>query len=76
MTVIFNQSMVGEDTHVVEVLRLIGHNQLIKSLAVIDFALGMEFLYKSERWMIEEINGCNVTASNLDDNIIFLHKKE
>lgn len=76
VNVVFTRLIVGGDTQVVEVLRSICHNQLVESFAVINFAVGMEFLYEGERWMIEKISSGSMTASNLYNNIVCLYKNE
>ena len=54
-TVVFTRLIVGEDTQVIEILKSVGHNQLVESLAVVELEVGMEFMRDGQRWMIEEI---------------------
>jgi len=74
VTVVFTQLIVGEDTQVIEILKSIGHNQLVESLAVVELEVGMEFMWNGQRWMIEEMENSMVTASNSSDDIICLNK--
>jgi len=74
VTVVFTRLIVGEDNLVIEILKSIGHNQLVERLAVVNCEVGVEFMRDGQRWMIEEINNCMVTATNCDDEIICVHK--
>jgi len=74
VTVVFTRLIVGEDDLVLEILKSIGHNQLVESLAAVEVEVGMEFMRDGRKWMIEEINCSMVTASNLDDEVICLNK--
>ena len=64
--------IVGEDECSVNVLRDIGHNALVNNLTAINLVAGTYFLYENERWMVEEISGEDVHASNTDDVMICL----
>ena len=70
ITVIFTRLIVGEDLHVVKVLKLIGHNQLVESLNSVELEVGAEFVRDGRKWMVEAIVGSIITASNSDDEII------
>ena len=74
VTVIFTRLIVGEDAHVLEALRSIGHNQLVESLVVFDLEVGVEFAHDGRRWMVEAIDGTIITASNSDDEVIRIEK--
>ena len=76
VTVVFTRLIVGQDEEVIDILKSIGHNELIENLVVIDIDVGMEFVHNGQRMMIEEINGDMVTASNSDDEILCLHKND
>ena len=76
VTVMFTRLIVGQDKEVIDILKSIGHNELIENLVVIDIDVGMEFVHNGQRMMIEEINGDMVTASNSDDEILCLHKND
>ena len=41
VAVMFTQLIVGEDQHVIEALRSMGHNQLVESLVVTELELGI-----------------------------------
>ena len=62
--------IVGEDNCCVHVLRAIGHNTLVENLTSVDLAVGTLFVYDEKRWMVEGIDGDDVTASNSDDVVI------
>ena len=74
VTVIFTRLIVGEDAHVLEALRSIGHNQLVESLVVFDLEVGVEFAHDGRKWMVEAIDGTIITASNSDDEVIRIQK--
>ena len=74
IAVIFTRMIVGEDECSVKVLRDIGHNALVTNLTAIHLVVGTYFLHHNERWMVEEIIGENVHASNTDDVMICLKK--
>ena len=74
VTVVFTRLIVGEDNLVIEILKSIGHNQLVESLAVVNCEVGVEFMRDGQRWMIEDITNYMVTATNCDDEIIYVHK--
>ena len=74
VTVVFTRLIVSEDNLVIEILKSIGHNQLVESLAVADMDVGMEFMRDGQRWMVEDISNDMVTASNCFDEIICLNK--
>jgi len=56
VTVIFTRLIVGEDNLVIDILKSIGHNQLVESLAVVNCEVGVEFMQDGQWWTIEEIN--------------------
>ena len=58
----------------IEILKSIGHNQLVESIAVVNYDVGVEFMRDGQRWMIEEINNCMVTPTTCDDEIICVNK--
>ena len=74
VTVVFTRLIVGEDDLVLEILKSIGHNQLVESLVAVEVEVGMEFMRDDRKWMIEEINCSVVTATNSDDEVIFVDK--
>jgi len=74
IAVVFTRMIVGEDECSVQVLRDIGHNALVTNLTAIHLVVGTLFLYDDERWMVEEINGEIVHASNTNDSMICLKK--
>ena len=74
ITVIFTRLIVGEDKHVVQVLKSIGHNQLVESLNSVELEVGAEFVRDGRKWMVEAIAGSIITASNSDDEIISLDR--
>ena len=74
ISVVFTRMIVGEDECSVGVLRDIGHNALVQNLTAINLVVGTYFLYENERWMVEEISGEDVHASNSDDVMICLKK--
>ena len=74
VTVMFTRLIVGEDEHVLEALRSIGHNQLVESLVVSELEVGIEFVHDGRRWMMEAIDGTIITASNSDDEVISIEK--
>ena len=75
ITVIFTRLIVGEDEHVVNVLKSIGHNQLVEKLNSVELELGSEFVCDGRNWMVEAIDGSIITASNSDDDVIRIEKK-
>ena len=74
IAVVFTRMIVGEDNCCVNVLREIGHNALVENLTSINIVVGTLFLYEDKRWMVEGINGDDVTASNNEDDAICLKK--
>ena len=49
ITVIFTRLIVGEDEHVVNVLKSIGHNQLVEKLNSVELELGLEFAHDGRK---------------------------
>jgi len=49
VTVVFTRVIVGEDNLVIEILKYIGHNQLVESLAVVNCEVGAEFM-QDDQW--------------------------
>ena len=45
---------------------------LVDNLTSVDLVVGTLFVYDEKRWMVEGIDGDNVTASNSDDVVICL----
>ena len=74
VTVVFTRLIVGEDQHVIEALRSIGHNQLVEILVVTDLEVGTEFQHDGRLWMVEALDGNIITASNSDDDVIRIDK--
>ena len=74
ITVIFTRLIVGDDAHVIKVLKSIQHNQLVEKIISVELELGTEFVRDGRRWMIEEIAGSIITASNSDDETITINK--
>jgi len=71
IAVVFTCMIVGEENCCVNVLSDIAHNILVDNLTSVDLVVGTLFLYDDKRWMVEEIDGDDVTASNNDDVVIF-----
>ena len=74
ITVIFTRLIVGDDAHVIKVLKSIQHNQLVEKIISVELELGTEFVRDGRRWMIEEIAGSIITASNSNDETITINK--
>ena len=74
ITVIFTRLIVGDDAHVIKVLKSIQHNQLVEKIISVELELGTEFVRGGRTWMIEEIVGSIITASNSDDETITVNK--
>ena len=74
VTVVFTRLIVGEDQHVIEALRSIGHNQLVEILVVTDLEVGTEFQHDGRLWMVEALDGNIITISNSDDDVITIDK--
>ena len=74
ITVIFTRLIVGEDKHVVQVLKSIGHKQLVESLNSVELEVGAEFVRDGRKWMVEAIVGSIITASNSDDEKISIDR--
>ena len=55
-------------------MRSIGHNVLVENLTSVDLVVGTLFVYDKKRWMVEGIDGDDVTASNSDDIVICIKK--
>jgi len=73
IAVVFTRMIVGEDNCCVNVLRSIGHNVLVDNLTSVDLVVGTLFVYDEKRWMVEGIDGDDVTASNSDDLVICIN---
>ena len=74
IAVVFTRMIVGEDNCCVNVLRPIGHNVLVDNLTSVDLVVENLFVYDEKRWMVEGIDGDDVTASNSDDVVICIKK--
>ena len=67
--------IVGEDNCCLFVLRQIGHRVLVDTLTSVDIFVGTLFIYDGVTWIMKEIDGDNITASNQDYNISVINKK-